>query len=239
MYYLAKELGIPNSSVRVTLSRMCKDGSVLVLKDECGETRYKMGKMLTLISEQAALFGRGEGFTIAIFNFKTDEEKQRYRVREILRSFGFKKFAQNTYIALKVNSKSIGRELAQWGLQDNVFLFDCTDAGETSVKARISSLWHLEEWEERLTAFYNKMKIYLDFTDIDDETRYKRYSIAYSIFFSYFYEKHPSIPLDYFPEGYPLGEIFELFEKIVQTYGAQISGYYCCLNQIQERNHSK
>ncbi|MGC4018295.1 MAG: hypothetical protein QM793_03040 [Muricomes sp.] len=231
MYFLADILDIPKSSVRVALSRMCKDGSVLSVKDESGKTKYKMGKMMTLISEQASGFGKSEGFTLSVFNFKKEEEKQRYRVREILNSFGFKKLAQNVYLALKVDSQSIMSEFTAWGLQDNVFLFDCVDTASDSISSKIISLWNLDEWSGKLNSFYEKLKAYLNFEGLDDEEVYKRYSIAYSIFFTYFYEKHPAIPFNYLPKGYPLKGIFELLEKTIQIYGESIVRFYYHLNR--------
>lgn len=231
MYFLANVLDVPKPSVRVALSRMCKEGSVLYVKDENGETKYKMGKMMTLISEQASRFGKSDGFTLSVFNFKKEEEKQRYRVRKILNSFGFKKLAQNVYLALKVDSQSIMSEFATWGLQDNVLLFDCMNITNDSMTSKIISLWRLDEWGEKLNNFYDKLETYLDFERLDDEEIYKRYSIAYSIFFTYFYEKHPEIPFNYLPENYPLKRIFELLEKTIQIYGEPIVRFYCHLNQ--------
>ena len=231
IYFLANELDIPQSSVRATLSRMCREDRISAFKDENGDTRYKMGKMMMLISEQASRFGKSEGFTIAVFNFKKEEEKQRYRVRGILNSFGFKKLAQNVYLALKVDSKSIVREFVSWDLQDNVFLFDCMEAAGDSIAPKISSLWNLDKWGEQLYSFHDKLKPYLEFEGMDDEEIYKRYSIAYSVFFTYFYEKHPAIPLNYLPEDYPLKRIFELLEKKIQIYEKPIVRFYCRLNQ--------
>lgn len=231
MYYLADALHIPPSSVRVTLSRMSRDGLISAFKDEKGEIRYTMGTMLSLISGQASQFGKSEGFTLAVFHFKKEDEKQRYRVREILDSFGFKKFAQNVYLALKIDSQSILKEFASWGLRDNVFLFDCTNADKASMVSKIASLWRLDEWRERLDAFYGRARLFLSLEGRSDGDIYKRYSVAYSVFFTHFYEKHPAVPFDYLPEDYPLKQVSEFFEETLRRFGDPLVRFYCRLNQ--------
>lgn len=232
MYFVAEKLGVPPSSVRVTLSRMCREGGVTPVQDDTGTTRYRMGPMLRLVSEQAARFGRGEGLTLAVFRFRKEEEKQRYRVRELLASFGFKKLAQNVYLALQVDSQRVARQFAALGLQEHVFLFDCPQAADDeSIAAQIRSLWRLDEWEERLARFYAQTRPYLRLDGLPDEEVYIRYSIAYSIFFTHFYEKRPAVPARYFPQGRALDALFALLEETVRTYGETIVRFYRGVNR--------
>lgn len=71
---------------------------------------------------------------------------------------------------------------------------------------------------------------------MDDEEIYKRYSIAYSIFFTYFYEKHQAIHFNYLPKDYPLRKIFELLEKTIQIYGESIVRFYRTKKSISTLN---
>ena len=225
MYELANYYGIAPSSVRVTICRLCSAGRIYSFTDDAGTTRYQMDQMMTLISEQAARFGKSDGLTLAVFRFSKEEDKQRYRVREILNSFGFKMLAQNVYLNIRVDIPAIQKELAEWGLKNNVFMFDCTSPDD-SIMNEMSALWDLENWKIKLDDFIKDLQEYWDFAGLGDREIYLRYSIGYSAFFVHIYEKHPAIPFHYLPEGYPLSELFEFVEKALYQYEAAIVRYY-------------
>jgi DNA-binding transcriptional regulator PaaX len=230
MYELAEYCGIPKTSVRATLSRMRRDGEIESFTDKQGTTRYKMSEMMSLISQQASHFGRSEGFTLAIFNFKKENIKERYRVREILSAFGFKKLAQNVYLNIKVDSESIMKEISKWNLQENVYLFDCNDIEDSSMINRISALWDLNEWNDKLNEFYEDLKIYFNFDGLSDEEIYKRYSYGYSVFFVYYYEKIPALPQRFFKQDYGLGKVIELMKRTLSQYTNNICRHYKVMN---------
>lgn len=231
MYQLGEYYGIPKTSVRATLFRLCREGAIEAFTDEAGVTRYKMDKMMALISDNAALFGKSEGFTLAIFNFKKEDARERYRVREILDSFGFRKLAQNVYLNIRVDSGNIMKEMAKWGLQDNIYLFDCDDIKDASMIRRIASLWELDKWNDRLEEFYEDLRSYFSFEGLEDDEIYKRYSYGYSVFFVYFQEKHPFVPQGFLVEGYALGKVLELIRSTVDDYRDNIIGYYRLINR--------
>ena len=230
MYHLAEYCNIPKTSVRATISRMNKEGKIESFTDDDGATRYKFTGMMNLVSQQASLFGNSEGFTLAIFNFKKEDEKERYRVREVLHGFGFRKLAQNVYLNTKVDSESIMKEITKWNLQDNIYLFNCADITYPSMISRISSLWQLDQWNEKLHVFYYDLKNYFSFDGLSDEEIYKRYSYGYSAFFVYFYEKHPSIPKNFIGEDYALGKVLELLKDTVTIYMDNITNHYKIIN---------
>ncbi len=233
MYRLAEYCNIPKTSVRATISRMCKGCEIEAFSDEHGVIRYRMSKMMTLISEQASHFGRSNGFTLAVFNFKKENDKERYRVREILSSFGFKKLAQNVYLNIRVDSKQIIKEFSKWDLQNNVYLFDCDNITDSSMIDRISKLWELNHWNARLNEFYQDLKTYFDFDSISDEEIYHRYSYGYSAFFVYFYERLPALPAYFFEqdnEDNGLKKVLSLMETTLSQYADKICSYYKVIN---------
>lgn len=230
MYHLAEYCNIPKTSVRATLSRMCKEGKIESFSDQHGIIRYQMSKMMSLISEQASLFGKSEGFTLAVFNFKKENDKERYRIREILNSFGFKKLAQNVYLNIRVNSEQIMKEITIWGLQNNVYLFDCDNFTDNDMIARISELWDLSHWNDRLNEFYMDLKTFFDFENKSDEEIYRRYSYGYSVFFVYFYEKLPALPSNFFLPDNGLKRVMELMEITLSQYSDNICSHYKIVN---------
>lgn len=216
MYVLSEAMGIPKSSVRVNLSRMCKSQNIKMITDNYGINRYQMTGMMSLISDQAETFGKKEGFTIAVFRFQKDSEKERYRVREILYSFGFQMLAQNVYMSIRVDTAGILQELKNWGLYHNVFLFDCDEIyGE--IMEQITAMWKLEEWRKKIDDFYKILLQYWNFDGADEKDIYIRYSIGYSAFFVHFQEKHPAIPFDYLPKDYPLLKVYNLLEQTLKN----------------------
>ncbi len=225
MYVLSEAMGIPKSSVRVNLSRMCKSENIKMITDNYGINRYQMTGMMSLISDQAETFGKKEGFTIAVFRFQKDSEKERYRVREILYSFGFQMLAQNVYMSIRVDTAGILQELKNWGLYHNVFLFDCDEIyGE--IMEQITAMWKLEEWRKKIDDFYNILLQYWNFDGADEKDIYIRYSIGYSAFFVHFQEKHPAIPFDYLPKDYPLLKVYNLLEQTLKNNETVLINYY-------------
>ncbi|MFT4143461.1 MAG: hypothetical protein QM644_03315 [Mobilitalea sp.] len=230
MYCLSKYCNIPKTSVRATLSRMCKEGEIESFSDENGVMRYRMSNMMILISEQASHFGRSDGFTLAVFNFKKENDKERYRVREILNSFGFKKLAQNVYLNIRVDSEQIRKEIAKWELQNNVYLFDCDNIKDHSMVDRISELWELSHWNNRLNEFYQDLKTYFNFDNKSEEEIYQRYSYGYSVYFVYFYEKLPALPSNFFEQDNGLKKVMDLMETTLLQYADKICSYYKVIN---------
>ncbi|MDF2504109.1 hypothetical protein [Clostridium sp.] len=230
MYHLAEYFNIPKTSIRVTLSRMKKKGEIDCFTDKEGIVRYKMTKMMTLISKHALLFGKSKGFTLAVFNFKKENDKERYRIREILNAFGFRKLAQNVYLNIRVDSENIMQEIAKWDLEDNIYLFNCNDIKDPSMISRIRLLWKLDQWNDKLNEFYEDLKIYFSFDDLSDEEVYKRYSYGYSVFFVYFYEKHPLVPSGFMKEDYALVKVMELLQYTLDNYTDNIAKHYKLIN---------
>ena len=59
--------------------------------DESGIKRYRLTKTQQLISEVlSADIGDAEDFSIVIFSFSTEQEKQRREARSLLQNYGFR-----------------------------------------------------------------------------------------------------------------------------------------------------
>ena len=67
---------------------------------------------------------RPEGFLLAVFSFTTPEQEERASLRALLKSFGFRKLAQNTYIHGRIETEGLKAAVRGLGLENNFFLFN-------------------------------------------------------------------------------------------------------------------
>lgn len=230
MRSFADYCGISYSSLRTTLTRWKKLGWIESFSDPTGKTRYRMLDMMKLVADNAAEVDKPNGFSIAVFSFKKEDEKERYRVREILSSFGFKKLAQNVYINARIDSTKIMKEMGKWNLQDNLFLFDCESVSD-SMKVKIREMLELDKWNSRLEEFYSELVDFLEFEGLSDEEIYNRHNYAFGVFYTYFQLEHPAIPKDLFPEDYALKKVAELLEGKYAQYYENIMNHYMKINE--------
>lgn len=226
----AEYCGVSYASLRTTLTRWKKNGWIEVFCDPAGKTRYRMLDMMKLVADNAAEIDKPVGFTIAVFSFKKENEKERYRVREVLGSFGFKKLAQNVYLNARTDSAKLMAEMEKWDLQENLFLFDCENVSE-SMKVKIKEILELDKWNDRLREFYGELMNFLEFEGLSNEEIYNRHNYAFGVFYTYFQMEHPSIPKDFFSEDYAYKKVAELLESKYEEYYNNIMDHYMKLNK--------
>jgi len=104
--------GIGDGAVRTALSRAKAEGSILVEPDSKGLNRYALAPasfemgLAQIHSDQ-----RLEGFLLAVFSFKSDDNEARSALRGVLKNYGFKKLAQNTYIHGRIETEGLRRAI--------------------------------------------------------------------------------------------------------------------------------
>ena len=154
--------GVEDGAIRTALSRGKRDGSLLVEADSAGRNRYFLApETFAMGSAQIRADQRPEGFLLAVFSFTTPEQEQRASLRALLKSFGFRKLAQNTYIHGRIETAGLNAAIRELGLEKNFFLFTCPDIDDENLVARVVSLFDLESRRKELDDYLGLLRDFL------------------------------------------------------------------------------
>ncbi len=224
LYDFAEACGVSKGTVRTTLSRMNKDGLVIVHEDH-GIKRYQSG---TLQMEAMVNFQRRsrriKGYTLAVYSFDGEKSKQRNTARELLEYMGFVRFAQNTWMAFESNTTELVKSIRAEGLEDNVYLFDIQNI-DTVTMQRIVSFWNLEERAELLQGYFNEIQTLLAEPE-DDRDVFIRLGIAWVSFIIHIQGTEPPVPQSLLPDGYRYNEIVKYLRNKSIRYGQKMYRYW-------------
>ncbi len=228
LYDFAGACGIAKGAVRTALSRMNKDGLVVVHNDN-GISRYQAGNLqLEAMMNFQRRSRRIKGFTLAVYSFDSGQSKERTAARELLEYMGFVHFAQNVWMACDVKTEELTKAMAAEGLDNNVYLFDVQKVDRKTMQ-RIVLFWNLEERAALLQAYYDDVQILLDKpgTDLDSFTGL---GIAWVTFIIHIQGTEPPVPAELLPPGYRYDEILKFLQKKSIRYGPAIYRYWKRMN---------
>jgi len=218
--------GIGDGAMRTALSRAKKEGSLVAFSDAAGRTRYRLSdETFAMGTAQVRADRRPEGFLIAIFSFKTEEAEARSVLRGILKSYGFRKLAQNAYIHGRIESSGLMAAVRGAGLEDNFFLFTCVDIDDDRLVGRVFELFDLKGRAAYLREYLTRLKDFLpDGISGDDAARRLLYVGA--VHWERVEAGEPPFPARYLPKDYSLAEIQSFYGKRLME-GAQALLGYC------------
>ena len=158
----ARFAGIEDGTIRTALSRAKREGSVLPQVDGTRHTRYVLAPATFARGvSQVRADQRPEGFLLAVFSFSTPEQEERASLRALLKSYGFRKLAQNTYIHGRIETESLMSAIRDLGLEKNFFLFTCPDIDDESLVSRVLSLFDLESRRKELRDYLMLLQDFL------------------------------------------------------------------------------
>jgi hypothetical protein len=158
----ARFAGIEDGAIRTALSRAKREGSVLAQADGARGARYVLApETFARGVAQVRADQRPEGFLLAVFSFSTPEQEERASLRALLKSYGFHKLAQNTYIHGRIETESLMAAIRELGLERNFFLFTCPDIEDEGLVARVLSLFDLESRRKELDNYLALLKDFL------------------------------------------------------------------------------
>lgn len=153
--------GFSDVALRTALSRERKKADLEFFTDEYGIGRLDMasaGQGITRFYHQG--LPCDEGLTIAVFQFETAQNRERYQMKEILKSFSFKMFSQNVYVSRKVPHGEILKLSGDAGAGKHLFLFD-TEKPRGAALERIKQLYDSSGLHTRYENFLGMLKAYL------------------------------------------------------------------------------
>jgi DNA-binding transcriptional regulator PaaX len=228
---LAYYSGISDSAVRTTISRGKSNGSILVFKDSQDVSRYQLSQAyfemgMTTISRDK----QPEGFIVAVFSFTKDAVSERAVVRDTLKNYGFKRIAQNTYINGRIETKGLLGAMKDFGLEKNLYLFQCPDIDDLDLLNKILELFDIQNRMNLLQNFYSQMVAFLTEEGLSDEEIGCRMLYFGAVYWTVCQVDEPPIPAKYLPNGYPLQKINEFYNDFMQMNMVKLVNYYLKVN---------
>jgi DNA-binding transcriptional regulator PaaX len=208
--------GIEDGAVRTALSRAKSDGSIVVETDAQGRNRYAVSPAtFAMGTAQVNADQRPQGFLLAVFSFKAEDQEDRSALRNLLKSYGFRKLAQNTYIHGRIDTTGLRTAIAELGLEDHFFLFTCPDIEDGHLISRILRLFDMEGRRKYLREYSTRLRAFLEGNLARDELA-RRLLYVGPVHWERIEASEPPFPAKYLPPDYALADIQGF-------YGAKLS----------------
>jgi DNA-binding transcriptional regulator PaaX len=218
--------GIGDGAVRTALSRARAEASLLVEEDSDGRGRYVLApSMMAMGSAQIHSELRREGFLLAIFSFKSEENEERSALRGLLKAFGFRKLAQNTYIHGRIATEGLKAAVRELGLESHFFLFTCTEIEDEGLVKRILALFDIEGRRKELRDYLLRLKAFLP-ADLAKDELARRLLYVGAVHWERIEAGEPPFPAKYLPEDYAFTEIHEFYDRRIKEGGEALLSYY-------------
>lgn len=218
--------GYTYGALRTALSRTIKAKGINFFYDENKMKRFRLTKNQLNVKEVvSADIGDAKDFSVVIFSFATKQEKQRRDARFLLQAFGFRLFAQNTYIRRKIQRDPFENSLKEYGLINNVFLFECLDPGTREFKKRLFTQFDMEKAIDLANAFYADLNNFLS-DDIDEMEYSRRIIYTGPVYYKICFANEVPVPETYYPENYPIKQLKIYFQSISESRWKSFISYY-------------
>jgi DNA-binding transcriptional regulator PaaX len=226
LYAFGRYVGIQEGTIRTTLSRMKKEGTITVT-DAGGVTRYRAAKLQNeaMANVENRKRVKDRGFTVAVFAFEKSQEKERVQTRSLLEYTGFVRFAQNSYINLRIESKELRQKFVTAGLAGNVFIFDVPGVHPDEL-ALLSAAWKIPERVAFLEGFYADIMELIERPQLSDEDTFNRIGAAWIAFIIHIHNKELPLPDSMLPKNYPYGKIYSYLQKASKRRGQSMFRHY-------------
>lgn len=222
--------GIGDGAIRTALSRAKAEASLLGQTDSAGQSRYLLAPPTLAMGRTQRHSGRRpEGFLVAVFSFKSEEAEDRSALRAILKSFGFKKLAQNTYIHGRIDTEALRGAIRDLGLEDHFFLFTCPDIDDEALVARILALFDIEGRRKELREYLVRLKAFLP-EDLAEDDLARRLLYVGAVHWELIEAKEPPFPARHLPDDYALVEIQRFYGQRMQEGHNAFLSYYRKVN---------
>jgi DNA-binding transcriptional regulator PaaX len=220
----AEYSGYSYGAFRTAISRGRADGDLDAYEDEQGVTRFRLTELERAVGGVVQARGeRPDGYLIAVFSFKAEQEAARRKVRELLSWFGFVRFAQNAYANGLIDSSALEKALDEAGVSDSTFLFRCPSS--SSLDARFARLFGLGERARKLKSLRRDLEAFLLERGLGAEQRGRRFVYAGPVQHKACFMEEPPVPASCLPEGYPLDDLESWFGNAAKRAAPSIFTY--------------
>ncbi|HUX38532.1 MAG TPA: hypothetical protein VMV44_11585 [Rectinemataceae bacterium] len=224
-------VGIGDGAVRTALSRAKAEGSILVEPDTQGRSRYLLSPASFEIGlAQIHSDQRLEGFLIAVFSFKSEENEERTALRGLLKEYGFRKLAQNTYIHGRIETEGLRKTIRELGLEEHLFLFTCPEIEDEDLIKRILALFDVEGRRKELREYLLRLKAFLPEGLAGDELA-RRLLYVGPVHWERIEAREPPFPAKHLPPDYALAEIQRFYARKIEEGRDAFLTYYERVNR--------
>lgn len=222
--------GIEDGALRTALSRAKADGSIVVEADAKGRNRYVVSPAtFAMGTAQVRADQRPQGFLIAVFSFRAEDQEDRSALRNLLKSYGFRKLAQNTYIHGRIETTGLRTAIADLGLEDHFFLFTCPDIEDEHLVSRILRLFDMEGRRKYLHDYSTRLNAFLDMNLGGDELA-RRLLYVGAVHWERIEASEPPFPAKYLPPDYALAEIQRFYGQKLEEGREALIEYFRMIN---------
>lgn len=226
----ARFAGIGDGAMRTALSRARADGSIINEPDSSGSIRYCLApKTFAMGVAQIHADRRQEGFLVAVFSFKKEDGDERSALRAVLKSYGFRKLAQNTYIHGRIETGGLRAAIRELGLEHHFFLFTCPELEDQELIARIMALFDIEGRSRELREYLGRLRPFLADGLAPDELA-RRLLYVGAVHWERIEAGEPPFPARNLPADYPRDEINRFYGKRLDEGRDALRGYYEKMN---------
>lgn len=213
-------------ALRTALSRTIKAKKLDFFHDAKKIKRFRLTANQQNVSKALlADIGDAEDFSLVVFSFRAEQEQERRDARLILQSYGFRLFAQNTYIRRRIKREPFENSLKEYGLQNNLFLLECADPGTTEFKERLFSQFEMDKMVNLTNTFLIDLDNFLN-DRLEAAEFSKRLLYAGPVYYNICFANEVPIPAAYFPENYRIKELKHYFQSIPAYRWKDFTAYY-------------
>jgi DNA-binding transcriptional regulator PaaX len=227
----ARFAGIGDGAVRTALSRAKSEGSLLVEASPDGRGRYTLAPAnFAMGAAQLHSERQHEGFLLAVFSFKSEENEARSALRSLLKGYGFRKLAQNTYIHGRIATEGLRAAVRALGLEEHFFLFTCPEIDDEDLVARILALFDIEARRKELRAYHSRLGSFLP-DDVHGDELARRLLYVGAVHWELVEAGEPPFPAKHLPADYPLAEIQQFYGRRLEEGREALLAYYERINR--------
>ncbi len=202
-------------------------GGISSFVDSTGRTRFRLTSLTSSVGDVVRAWqSRPEGLIVAVFSFRKEEEKARRSVRDILRYFGFKRIAQNTYVHGMIDTSGMELEVTRAGATRKLFIFRCPKVDDPALRDRLLSVFNLRGRVRVLTQLSRDLHAFLEESGIDGMEFGRRALYAGPVHYRTCFVEEPPLPADFFPANYPMKELAGYLRTAAEARWIDVIGYY-------------
>lgn len=218
--------GIEDGAVRTALSRARAEKSIVVEADAAGRNRYSIAPATFAMGTAQINAGqRPAGFLLTVFSFKADDQADRAALRNLLKTYGFRMLAQNTYIHGRIETEGLRSAIRALGLERHVYLFTAPDIDDGHLLARILELFDMEGRRKYLRDYLSRLKSFLGGELSRDEAA-RRLLYVGAVHWERIEASEPPFPAKYLPADYALADIQSLYGRRLEEGRDALLEYY-------------
>jgi DNA-binding transcriptional regulator PaaX len=228
--------GYNEGAARTAITRLKQKGTI-ISADENQKSGYILNESNRIRTMQIKENTIQHGFTLAVFSFNREDEKERYVIRSILARTGFKKLAQNTYINVRGRKNELLLKIKKEGLEKHLFIFECEEDLDVNTISRLIDIWDLKRRKLVLDEFLNDLKIFITPDGLSGEDMFHMIGYAGSVYSAVFQRTEPPVPEKHLPPDYPLKKILKFLMDKNREFFSKTKKYYIKINIYNMKKH--